>query len=171
VGRRVSTAYGPWDDGGIYEDDALDESYEPHANERPEDDYDPYLDDPDHYRDDPEPPEDYLIEEAERHAQHPWAHARPGLVRRLAARLTRPRLAGVRIGPVELTIRMRRGGPCGACAGRGWFYTKGMLDPVPMPDGYDGVALCGCGTAIARLAERQRSERRSRRQSRREPPF
>ena len=66
----MSTASGPWDDEGIDEDDPLGESREPHANERPDDAYDGYLDDPDSYRDDtPDPPEEYLIEEAERHAQ------------------------------------------------------------------------------------------------------
>jgi hypothetical protein len=72
----------------------------------------------------------------------------------------------VRVGPVELTVRFRPRG-CDACGGRGWFYTKGTVSPVPMPEGYDSAALCGCGSAITRLAE----SRRSTREARHEPPF
>jgi hypothetical protein len=125
---------------------------------------------------DPDPPEEYPAGPWHPGPDSPWAYTRPGVLGRLAARLTAglaawPRLAAVRIGPVELAVRVRRSGPCGACAARGWFYTKGGLDPVPRPDGYDGVSLCGCGTALTQLAERQRRDRQYRRRSRREPPF
>lgn len=70
----------------------------------------------------------------------------------------------VRVGPVELTVRFRPPVNCGACGGRGWFYTVGTVDPMPMPAGHDGTSLCGCGSAIARLAD-------SRRYVREAPPF
>lgn len=72
----------------------------------------------------------------------------------------------VRIGPLELTARFRPPHRCGACGGRGWFYTKGAA-PEPMPEGYNGAALCGCGSAITRLTE----SRRYIRKMRKEPPF
>lgn len=77
----------------------------------------------------------------------------------------------LRLGPTEITIRMRRSSPCGACVGRGWFYTKGALNPVPPPPGYDGVALCGCGTATDRINDTRRQFRRAHRRGRRQPPF
>jgi hypothetical protein len=73
----------------------------------------------------------------------------------------------LRAGPVELTVRFRPRSSCGACGGRGWFYTKTGIDPMPMPPGYDGAALCGCGAAVARLAQSRRAVRRARN----EPPF
>ena len=74
----------------------------------------------------------------------------------------------MRIGPFEIIIRRRRTGPpCGACQGRGLFHTKGTLDPYPAPEGYDGVALCGCSTAHDRLADSARKRRRWERQHRR----
>ncbi|MEU8195321.1 hypothetical protein AB0C10_16220 [Microbispora amethystogenes] len=75
----------------------------------------------------------------------------------------------MRIGSIEITVRRRPRKPCQACSGRGWFYTKGTLDPVPPPPGYDGVALCGCGTAHDKLNDNRRRWRK--RQLRNEPPF
>jgi hypothetical protein len=61
----VSTTYDPEDDGHLPSDY---DGYDPR-----DDDYDAYLDDPEDYeaaqRRAEEPPEDYLLEEAERHAQ------------------------------------------------------------------------------------------------------
>ncbi|WP_432184869.1 hypothetical protein [Streptomyces tendae] len=74
----------------------------------------------------------------------------------------------MRIGPFEIIIRRRHNGPpCGACQGRGLFHTKGAADKYPAPEGYDGVALCGCGTAHDRLADQARESRRWRREQRR----
>jgi hypothetical protein len=72
----------------------------------------------------------------------------------------------LRIPGAEVTVRLRPR-HCGACAGRGWFYSKTGIDPCPMPPGYDGVSLCGCGTAIGKLAD----SRRAVRQMRKEMPF
>lgn len=76
----------------------------------------------------------------------------------------------VRIGRAEITLRLNardvRSG-CGACHGQGWFYTKTGISPRPMPEGFDGVGLCGCGSAIARLAD----DRKTVRQAMKEPPF
>jgi len=158
-----------------------------------EDDYDDQEADDDWYddRDDREPdPEDYEINRAyEEHAQHcedrhgggectcrpsPWWPA----VRRLRAIIGwfpvtwwRVRYSlrtpwTVRIPGLEVTVRFRPR-RCGACSGRGWFYTKGTLNPVPMPEGHDGVALCGCGSAIGQLA----GTRRYLRKTRNDPPF
>lgn len=108
---------------------------------------------------------------------------RPSLPARLrwgAARAGR-RLAGIRhglgafaremhtarLGPLELTARFRPPPACNACSGRGWFWTRGTTDPYPPPPAADGAALCGCGSAIARLAESRRAVRRTRS----EPPF
>ncbi len=73
----------------------------------------------------------------------------------------------VRIGPLELTARFRPPLRCGACSGKGWFYSKTGINPDPMPPGYDGVSLCGCGSAVARLAEGRRTVR----QAQKEAPF
>lgn len=71
----------------------------------------------------------------------------------------------MRIGPFEIVIRRRRtGSPCGACQGRGLFHTKGGMDKYPAPEGYDGVTLCGCGTAVDLLADVWRNRRRRERQ-------
>ena len=73
----------------------------------------------------------------------------------------------MRIGPFEIIVRRRHSGPpCGACQGRGLFHTKGTLDKYPAPEGSDGVALCGCGTAHDRLADIARRGRRSEREQR-----
>jgi hypothetical protein len=77
----------------------------------------------------------------------------------------------LRLGRLELTIRVRPSKPCGACSGDGWFYTKGTSTPVPPPPGYDGVALCGCGTATDRVNDTRRELRRARRRARTEAPF
>lgn len=73
----------------------------------------------------------------------------------------------VRLGSLELTVRCRPSASCCACQGRGWFYTKTSVDVMPMPEGYNGTALCGCGSAVARLAESRRFVRRTAN----EPPF
>ena len=73
----------------------------------------------------------------------------------------------VRIGPAEITVRLRADRGCGACQGRGWFYTLGTKPDYPIPPGHDGAALCGCGSAIGKLAE----TRRKMRQYSDEPPF
>ncbi|MFI1734509.1 hypothetical protein ACH40E_35925 [Streptomyces acidicola] len=44
---------------------------------------------------------------------------------------------------------------------------KGTLNPCPAPEGYDGVALCGCGTAHDLLADTARSRRHWQREQRR----
>ena len=72
----------------------------------------------------------------------------------------------VRIGPLELTARFRPPLRCGACQGRGWFYTLTSA-PEPMPEGYNGVSLCECGSAVAKLAD----ARREMRKAEHEPPF
>ena len=73
----------------------------------------------------------------------------------------------VRLGRAELTLRLNADRACGACGGKGWFYTldRGRADDRP-PD-YNGTALCGCGSATTALAE----TRRDMRQWRKEPPF
>lgn len=73
----------------------------------------------------------------------------------------------LRLPGAEITIRLRPR-HCGACGGRGWFYSKTGIDPHPMPPGYDGVSLCGCGTAIGKLADSRRAVRQMRREG---PPF
>lgn len=79
----------------------------------------------------------------------------------------------MRIGPIEIIVRRRHTGqPCGACQGRGLFHTKGGTDKYPAPEGYDGVALCGCGTAHDRLADIARNRRQRDREQRRDvAPF
>lgn len=74
----------------------------------------------------------------------------------------------LRLGPAEVTVRLQANRSCGACADRGWFYSRGTVNPVPMPPGYDGVSLCGCGTAIAKLAGSRRAVRAMRKEG---PPF
>ena len=71
----------------------------------------------------------------------------------------------VRIGPAEITLRVRPRRCC-ACSGKGWFFTKSG-EPDLRPEGYDGVSLCGCGAAIAELAD----DRRVTRQAQDEAPF
>jgi hypothetical protein len=73
----------------------------------------------------------------------------------------------VRIGPAEITVRLRADRACGACSGRGWFYTLDRRREDDRPPGYNGAALCGCGSAIGKLAE----TRRYLRSTRGEPPF
>lgn len=74
----------------------------------------------------------------------------------------------LRLGPAEVTVRLQANRSCGACADRGWFYSKGTVNPLPMPPGYDGVSLCGCGTAIAKLADSRRVVRQMKKEG---PPF
>lgn len=76
----------------------------------------------------------------------------------------------LRAGPAEITIRPNRHRSC-ACGGRGWFYHKTGIDPMPMPEGYDGVSLCPCGSAIGQLADSRRAVRKTARRERGEPPF
>lgn len=166
------------------------------AIEDQDDDYEPdddwyddwYDDDP---RDDWEPdPEDAEIARAyAEHAEHcerkhggGECHCRPSLLDYLrwaaAGRIRRLRdlpfrvrifaheLHTVRVGPIGLTARFRPPAQCGACRGEGWFYIK-TGEPDLRPEGYDGVALCGCGSAVTKLAE----DRRYVRQARNEPPF
>lgn len=71
----------------------------------------------------------------------------------------------IRIGPVELTVRYRPPAKCGACEGRGWFYTRSSAEQFPA--GYNGASLCGCGSAVAALAR----SRRNLRASMKEAPF
>jgi len=72
-----------------------------------------------------------------------------------------------RLGPAEVTLRLHADRRCGACGGKGWFYTMSSAEPDPIPPGYNGAALCECGSAIASLAE----SRRYVRGFDREPPF
>jgi hypothetical protein len=73
----------------------------------------------------------------------------------------------VRIGRAEFTLRLNADRTCGACGGKGWFWTMSAAEPDPIPPGYNGAALCPCGSAIASLAE----SRRYVRGFDREPPF
>lgn len=85
-----------------------------------------------------------------------------GWARSVPWRLRSPHTA--RVGPFEVTLRVSPR-PCSACGGRGWFYTKGCLDPAPMPEGHDSASLCGCGSAIARLAEDRACVRRAQKEA------
>jgi hypothetical protein len=158
------------------------------------DEYDGQEPDDDWYDDDdrPEPdPEDYEIaREYEEYAEHcDTVHnggecdCRPSLAGRLARRAqdAARRLRGIgyrltaatreprtlHIGPAEITARLRADRSCGACGGRGWFYTMTPKPEHPIPPGYNGAALCGCGSAIGKLAETRRYLRRTND----EPPF
>ena len=160
------------------------------------DEYDGQEPDDDWYDDDdligPErDPEDADIERAyEEHYEHLDAvhgggdcDCRPSLRERLAwrARAAVNWLAGVRIrmtaatrrpctlriGPAEITLRLRADRTCGACGGKGWFYTLDRSRADDRPPGCNGAALCGCGSAIGKLAE----TRREMRSADREPPF
>lgn len=140
-----------------------------------DDHYDEYKDDlamgriwPDgSYREpDGEPPQEYL----ERTGPDPWEH-RPSLRARITAqwrRLTAQPVT-VRLGRLEFTIRWAR--TCGACAGRGWAYNIGTVDPVPPPVNCSGVSLCGCGSAITSLAASRRYVRDFDRRTRKEGLF
>lgn len=86
----------------------------------------------------------------------PWHRAR-----RAAAGLVT-----VRLGTAEVTVRLRPRG-CSACSGKGWFYTLSPGRDDDRPPGHNGVALCGCGAAIGKLAETRRDLRRAMD----EPPF
>ena len=162
------------------------------AGEIADEDYDDYSQDDDWYDDDdydrdPDP-EDYEIARSyeELYAHQEKAHGghqcdcRPSAPERLAWRLRdlagwfpgtwyRARYAvhqpwTVRILGAEVTVRLHPR-ECGACSGRGWFYSKTGIDPLPMPPGYDGVCLCGCGTAIGKLAGSRRAVRRMRKET------
>jgi hypothetical protein len=155
-------------------------------------DYDDYTDDEDWYDDDYEPEpdaEDYEIarayaelaeHEEKAHGGAPCrCRVRPPALERLAwllgdiaerfpAAWYRVRSAmrqpwTLRLLGAEMTVRLRPR-ECGACGGRGWFYSKTGIDPLPMPPGYDGVSLCGCGTAIGKLADSRRAVRKMRRE-------
>jgi hypothetical protein len=77
----------------------------------------------------------------------------------------------VKIGRLEIALRIRPASRCQACSGRGWSHTKGTLNPLPAPEGYDGVSLCPCAAAVDRLADSQQAMRRYDRRARHEPPF
>lgn len=73
----------------------------------------------------------------------------------------------LRIGPAEVTLRLHANRRCGACGGKGWLYTLDRSRADDRPPGYNGTALCGCGSATAALAE----SRHRLRQTLQEPPF
>ncbi len=73
----------------------------------------------------------------------------------------------VRAGRAEVTLRLNADRACGACGGRGWQYSLDRSRQDDRPPGYNGVGLCGCGSAIAQLA----STRRYLRSAWDEPPF
>jgi hypothetical protein len=73
----------------------------------------------------------------------------------------------LRAGPAEITLRLRADHRCGACGGRGWNYSLTPKPEHPIPPGYNGAALCGCGSVIGKLAE----TRRYLRSTRNDPPF
>jgi hypothetical protein len=150
---------------------------------------DQYEPDDDWYDDDREPdPEDAEIARsyAEYHEHCDQAHGggecdcRPSALDRLRwaagcslrnawakVRIFAREVHTIRVGPLELAACFRPPLRCGACGGEGWFYSRTGLNPRPVPEGYDGVSLCGCGSAIARLAEARRYVR----QAQDEPPF
>jgi hypothetical protein len=163
------TAAGDWD-----EDDGQEQDDDWYDDDRPE----------------PDPEDGDIARAYEEHYEHLDAvhgggecDCRPSLGERLAWRAqdaarwlrgTGYRLTAatwgprtLRIGPAEITVRLRADRGCGACQGRGWFYTMGPKPEFPVPAGYNGAALCGCGSAIGKLAE----TRRKMRQYSDEPPF
>jgi hypothetical protein len=160
-------------------------------DQEPDDDgdWEPDYDDPD---DDWEPdPEDHEIAKAyEEHAEHcETVHGggecdcRPSLRDRLAweaadaarrfgnardrAAIAMRGVYTVRLGRAEVTLRLNADRTCGACAGRGWFYTLSSAESNPIPTCCNGASLCGCGSATSSLAESRRDLRRMRD----EPPF
>jgi hypothetical protein len=168
-----------WDeDDDPYEPDDSDDQYEPDYDDDPGGSWEP-------------DPEDAEIAKAyEEHAEHcervhdgGECNCRPSLAERasqlansvvcrlwgirnnLTAAARRP--CTLRAGPAEVTIRLRADRGCDACSGRGWFYTMTPNPEFPVPEGYNGAALCGCGSAIGKLAE----TRRAMRHARDEPPF
>ena len=148
-----------------------------------------YEADPDDYDDrlmPPEPdPEDWEIAKAyEEHYEHMekvhgghQCDCRPSRIERLWWRLRaaagwfpgtyyRARNAArrpwtIRLLGAELTVRLRPR-DCGACGGKGWAYSLDRSRPDDRPPGYNGVSLCGCGSAITRLADSRRYLRRTR---------
>lgn len=73
----------------------------------------------------------------------------------------------VRIGRAEFTLRLNADRTCGACGGEGWRYSLIPGRPDLRPPGYNDVGLCGCGSAIGKLA----GTRRFLRGARNDPPF
>jgi hypothetical protein len=73
----------------------------------------------------------------------------------------------IRLGRAEFTLRLNADRACGACGGKGWFYTTTPKPSDPIPTGYNGASLCGCGSAIGKLAGSRRHLRRTDKQ----PPF
>lgn len=73
----------------------------------------------------------------------------------------------VRIGRAEITLRLNADRTCGACGGKGWAYSLDRSRQDDRPPGYNGVDLCGCGSAIGKLAD----TRRYLRSTWGEPPF
>jgi hypothetical protein len=170
--------------------DEDDDPYEPDdSDDQDEPDYDYYDDDPGGSWG----PEDYLsakayYEEAgHRDEVHgggdcdcrpPLAVRASQLARDVAGRLAGPwvrlrlKIAArhpwtVRAGGIEVTVRLHAGRGCGACGARGWFYSLDRSRDDDRPPGYNGVSLCGCGSAIGQLA----GTRRYLRDARGEPPF
>ena len=150
----IASDYG---DPGFDKDDPWSDDWDEDGHQRYKDDLATGRINEDGSVREPDPPEEWVTE----HATHdgPWAH-RPGVAARVVLRwrnlTAHPRT--LRLGRLEFTIRWTRS--CGACAGRGWFYTKGSLNPVIRPEGYDGVSLCGCGSGVTRLVESRRYVRR-----------
>jgi hypothetical protein len=161
-----------------YDWDEDDEPYEPDdSDEQDEPDYDDDLSDG--YEPDPEDSaiEQAHYEEAEHreqvHGGRP-CDCRPSLRDRLTwlAGNARARLAmamrgiyTVRVGRAEFTLRLDAGRTCGACGGRGWAYSLDRSRTDDRPAGYNGVGLCGCGSAIASLADTRRYLRSALRES------
>jgi hypothetical protein len=159
--------------------------YDPADDWRDEDDEDqePDDDDRDDYGHEPDEPEWDSIDSAEYWNHRDEAHGgeecdcgsllRERLTARASSayrRLTDPwrRLNSatrhpwtLRAGPVELTLRLRADRRCGACGGRGWNYSLTAKPEHPVPPGYNGAALCGCGSAIGKIAETRRCLRRT----------
>ncbi len=105
------------------------------------------------------------LAERMRSAAREKVYAALGTWYRLKAAARRPWT--LRIGPAEVTVCLRADRSCGACSGRGWFYTLDRSREDDRPPGCNGTALCGCGSAIGKLAE----TRRYLRSARDEPPF
>jgi hypothetical protein len=178
-GGRVS-AVDDWDeDDESYEPDDSDEQYEPDFDDDRDDDWR----EPD--GDDYEIAKAYEEEAAHRETVHGGGECdcRPSLLDRLTwhasdmarragnarARLTIAMhgIYTLRIGRAEVTLRLNADRRCGACGGRGWAYSLDRSGQDDRPPGYNGVSLCGCGSAIGKLAD----TRRYLRSTWDEPPF
>jgi hypothetical protein len=162
-----------WDDDP-YEPDDSDDQYESDYDDDPQDDYEPDPEDGDIARS----YEEYY-EHCDKVHGGGECDCRPSLRDRLAEAMRRAgnariRIAiairgiyTVRIGRAEVTLRLNADRACGACDGKGWAYSLDRSRQDDRPPGYNGVGLCGCGSAIGKLAE----SRRYVRSTRGEPPF